>query len=412
MMKILNATDLAASIKKDIEKCQTIYFAVAWATSNDIFKKFNKALDKVAIGVIGLNLHHTDPAILTKYAKSDNIYFRYDRNSVFHPKIYIFQYKTYSNVYIGSSNLTSGGFGSNEELNVKVRMNLDEKELKQFIKKIESYTVSALEGISKAFIEEYTRKYDIRRNNEKRMKSMTTAQMNATLEEINNSIPDGGIDWSSFIELAKKETFPGKEFGECLEERKALLEYAKNLFAKYNHLKDMPLAEQRVIAGVCNENNPENPYYAWFGDLHGFGYMQGNFNINKDQHKNAVIISDALDLIPIEGEVTFEMFEAYIKKFNQISKSDEPNMKASYYRFLALKRPDLFFPLNKANSDNLIALYDIKGGINSYKKYWEVLQKVRKSKWYTEGDTASKEWNFRMALLDSICYKFTNSEEF
>ena len=138
MMKILNATDLAASIKKDIEKCQTIYFAVAWATSNDIFKKFNNALDKVAIGVIGLNLHHTDPAILTKYAKSDNIYFRYDRNSVFHPKIYIFQYKTYSNVYIGSSNLTSGGFGSNEELNVKVRLNLDEKELKQFIKQIES----------------------------------------------------------------------------------------------------------------------------------------------------------------------------------------------------------------------------------------------------------------------------------
>lgn len=43
MMKILNATDLAASIKKDIEKCQTIYFAVA-GNGNDIFKKFNKAL--------------------------------------------------------------------------------------------------------------------------------------------------------------------------------------------------------------------------------------------------------------------------------------------------------------------------------------------------------------------------------
>ncbi|BAV11151.1 hypothetical protein A9Z61_00135 [Moraxella osloensis] len=411
-MKLLNAEDLANSIKKDIEKCQSIYFAVAWVTSNDIFKELAKAIDKVAIGVIGLNLHHTDPAILTKYAKSENIFFRYDTNSVFHPKIYIFQYKTYCNVYIGSSNLTTGGFGSNEELNIKLKMTLDAKELKQFIKQIEEYTESTLDEISKDFIEDYTRKYNIRKITEKRLKSITTAQMDATLAETNNSVSDGGIDWSSFIELAKEETLQGKEFGECLEERKALLEYAKDLFAKYKHLKDMSLAEQRVIAGVCNENNPENPYYAWFGNLHGFGYMQGNFNINKDQHNNAVIISDALDLIPLDGEVTFDMFEAYIQKFNQISNSDNPNMKASYYRFLAMKRPDLFFPLNKANSEKLIALYDIKGGINSYKKYWEVLQKVRKSKWYTLGDTASEEWNFRMALLDSICYKFTNNEEF
>ena len=61
-MKLLNAEDLANSIKKDIEKCQSIYFAVAWVTSNDIFKELAKAIDKVAIGVIGLNLHHTDPA--------------------------------------------------------------------------------------------------------------------------------------------------------------------------------------------------------------------------------------------------------------------------------------------------------------------------------------------------------------
>ena len=132
--------------------------------------------------------------------------------------------------------------------------------------------------ISKDFIEDYTRKYNIRKITEKRLKSITTAQMDATLAETNNSVSDGGIDWSSFIELAKEETLQGKEFGECLEERKALLEYAKDLFAKYKHLKDMSLAEQRVIAGVCNENNPENPYYAWFGNLHGFGYMQGQYD--------------------------------------------------------------------------------------------------------------------------------------
>lgn len=220
------------------------------------------------------------------------------------------------------------------------------------------------------------------------------------------------LNWNEFEEFARQEFLDRQDEQpeQCMGERKELLDFAQEKFKQYKSLKTMPIGDQRVIAGVCNLSGPEFPFFAWFGALTAVGKMKGYFNPTKPKQVQAIIISDALDLIPLEGEVTKRDFVNYINKFNEISSSKHPNMMSSYYRFLTLKRPDVFVGLNGLNNYNLNYLYEmpIKAKPN---QYWEVLQQIKESSWYQNANVESQIYPYRMAFLDSICYQVTNDIE-
>ncbi|MCF6139192.1 phospholipase D-like domain-containing protein [Pseudalkalibacillus berkeleyi] len=87
-------------------------------------------------------LNFTDPKALTKLREFENVDLRVfvtDRHVGFHTKAYIFEYKDYYKVMIGSSNITQSALKSNVEWNVEIISKQDELFMRQVITEFKHY---------------------------------------------------------------------------------------------------------------------------------------------------------------------------------------------------------------------------------------------------------------------------------
>jgi hypothetical protein len=175
-------------------------------------------------------------------------------------------------------------------------------------------------------------------------------------------------------------------------------------FNKYQHFSDMPDAQRTAIAGFhfkpIDEIMPE-PNWGWFGS------MQGSGNFKKTIKDNNKFISDALDAIPLTGDVDKKDFELFRKKFMRSFNYKNPLAVAT--RLLCMKRPDFFVGINKANQRALCEAFDAKKTLR-LEDYWdEIIAKLTNSNWWKENPPKNQKekiiYNYRAAFLDTIYYE-------
>ena len=93
----------------------------AQSLPHSFLKEFN---GKLRI-ILGTSFYHTHPDAIVWFKKnSDHFKVYNDKHSLFHPKLYLFINRNKFSLFIGSSNLTDGGFSGNIEANLLVQGNI------------------------------------------------------------------------------------------------------------------------------------------------------------------------------------------------------------------------------------------------------------------------------------------------
>ena len=91
MRLFADGNELREEFLKALDWCDSVSFAVAWASSrNVIFKALLTHKAKIQEGIIGLNYYQTDPDVLDTFLEDEAVRFIMQEGGVFHPKIYLF----------------------------------------------------------------------------------------------------------------------------------------------------------------------------------------------------------------------------------------------------------------------------------------------------------------------------------
>jgi hypothetical protein len=121
-------------------------------------------------------------------------------------------------------------------------------------------------------------------------------------------------------------------------------------------------------------------------------------------------LSQALDPIPLRGEVRRAEYLQFIDAYVRAYPGRRRHGLATATRLLAMKRPDYFVCFDAENRDGLCRAFGIGLGHHDYERYWDsVIERILISEWWMSprptGTKARSIWDGRAAFLDSLYYK-------
>lgn len=390
MKLLLNPMDLANEFDRLCDDYTHYYWAVAWAGNDfDALGKLKGHQKKIAKLIVGLHFYQTHPAFIEEFIDHRGVRFIMQPNGTYHPKIYLFEDDADNwELLIGSANFTKTAFTQNCEANLlisskdKTDISIQEvyqwisdkwaegkmytrKELKRY-KEIYETTKRKRDNLSTPFHKEFATKIDM-------------------------------YFWEEYV-YQLRQMHENELTGRLM-----VLDMAQELFKEYSSLRNMSLLDRKRIAGLINKKskNEDDLFWRWFGAMTGSGTFHNHINQNEQ------IISDALDFIPLTGEVSRSDYENYIRRFKQVE-SDNPIGTAT--RLLAMKRPDTFVCICGGNREKLCERLGITPSTLNVDTYWEVIvERIRGTFWYKDScekdEQDAKLKNYQVAMLDMIFYK-------
>jgi superfamily II DNA or RNA helicase/HKD family nuclease len=169
--------NLLKELIESIQECDRFYFSVAFINFSGLQLLLDPIKEAELRGVKGriitsTYLNFTDAKALERLKEFSNIelkVFVTDREVGFHTKAYIFEYRDYFKVIIGSSNITQSALKSNIEWNVKIISKEDAHFIKDVIKEYNNLWELSVEA-DRDFIKRYEeflesfKKYNPRQN--------------------------------------------------------------------------------------------------------------------------------------------------------------------------------------------------------------------------------------------------------
>ncbi|WP_431801236.1 phospholipase D-like domain-containing protein [Halobacillus andaensis] len=140
------STNLLKELTSSLETCERFYFSVAFMNFSGIqllLDALKEAKDRKVKGkvITSTYLNFTDPKALEKIREFQNLnlkVFVTNKSIGFHTKAYIFEYKDYYKVIIGSSNITQTALKSNVEWNVELISKQEDLFMKSVIAEFQS----------------------------------------------------------------------------------------------------------------------------------------------------------------------------------------------------------------------------------------------------------------------------------
>lgn len=388
-MEIIDSTQIGIKFSELIKKYKHFSCAVAWGSSRFNEYSLLKANEsKLKRLIIGTHFYQTDPILLSDFKNNEFVRFNMDTSELFHPKLYYFENSENDwAAIIGSHNFTSGAFNSNIEISILINSkdtsNGDVKnDLITFLNKAWNNG----RKLSEKEIEDYKTIYDSKSHDRKRISARTKVSKSGRID-----LDIARMSWKNYFDQI--------DLGDELIYRIKILDIAQSYFRKYKSFKNFPTIERKKIGGFY-EGFEDNINWLAFGSMKGSGYFKEAINMNNQ------IISDALDIIPLEGIIEKNIFIEYVELF--LSALNQKNPIATATRLLAMKRPDYFVCFDSANREALTSAFDISRTI-SLIEYWEkVIETILSSAWWNDESPKSeieeKAFRYRVALIDNMYY--------
>lgn len=389
MELITNETALNTHFNKLICSFKHVSIAVAWANNQcfmyDVLCQNESKIEKM---IVGLDFTHTTPTFIKRFISNKKVRFLTLEPHTFHPKFYFF-YNSPSDwsLIIGSSNFTKGGFGLNMEACVLIN---SEDTQTDFYKQCTDY-INNVWGQSRQLTSEGFSNYKAKFEMQKKEHLQDNFRFALTKY---GAIIDT-LSWEEYVKRVMKDK-------DSVEVRCQILKKAHEFFNKYSSFKDFPDNERKCVAGIQRElPGMEDVDWGFFGTCFGNGKFK------KAIIDNNTKLVEAIDVIPLEGEVTAEQY----KKYCSIWKKEYKEPVALASRLLAMKRPDLFVCINSRNRKLLCNEFAISQSLLSMDSYWdEIVSRIQTSVWYKDSCLKShseKEiCQYMAAMLDSIyCQK-------
>lgn len=395
--RMLTERQAAKEVLRLVEKSQDIALAVAWATEGDVTEALLQS-GKVSRAVVGTHMYVTAPPTLRKFAVLPGArVVAPDKPRLFHPKVYLFKNDASSAAIVGSHNLTSSAFSSNVEASVLIEGDGNDSVLQEVQDFIEKNWQSA-ELLDEDFLFAYERQYEAKRPHHAELKTFRRVKRPAKGAKRPSPLD---ISWQEFVRRVK--TDDRHDF----EKRLVLLERARTLFAKRLTFAAMKPDERKAIAGTYGKVEPrlDDIEWAWFGTM----FPQGDF---KNLVNNAPAgLSEALDNIPLAGDITQAQYDAFVVAFRTAFKGKaHQGGYAVASRLLAVKRPDVFVAVNSQNRRGLCEALVVAHSTLNLDNFWErIVEPTRMSPWWLaarpKGGLEARLWDCRAAMLDSLYYE-------
>ena len=117
-MPLIDGSLLLRRLKKHLKKATHVDIAVAWAGPCDAVDELEISAKNTKIRIaVGLSYNSTNPTTLDRLKEFADLRIGTSpSNGIFHPKYYCFHTPKRTICWVGSANLTNGGFRSNAEL--------------------------------------------------------------------------------------------------------------------------------------------------------------------------------------------------------------------------------------------------------------------------------------------------------
>jgi HKD family nuclease len=403
-MRLLSSqNEIASTFNALLDGCESVSFAVAWASCGfESCDRLLKSHRKIRQGVVGTDFHHTDPEFIESFIGKQNVKFIWKPSGVFHPKIYLFEGRGANwSCLIGSTNFTAGAFGTNSELlaHIEQRDDLTGAIGSELRSQIETYwNWQTAIYADKIPLESYRYWHDhFKRQFYKSQGRFGKKRSKKNLDEI--ALLNWG--WPEFFSKVEDDPYHG------LAARIEVLNAARVLFEEHGSLEKMPRVDRQGIGGFTESSDTR---WGWFGSMKGAGIFKNLIN----EHQEG--FSNALDEIPLEGFVRRGDYKAFIDQYIAAypQKNGQPTGHglATATRLLAMKRPDYFVCLDKANRTGLSAAIGLTINNHDYDTYWDsIIERICEAKWWNcrrpRRNIEGQVWDGRAAFLDAIYYEET-----
>lgn len=388
--------EIEGTLKRLLRKCDHVRWAVAWAShGTSLFDLLKENEEKIRQLTVGIHFYQTHPDFIATFLNHEAVNFVMHPNGVFHPKLYFFESDTGGwDCVTGSPNFTHGAFTGNAEVAVHFsHKDADSSSIRdKIVSTLDDY-FSQAKRLTNNDLDAYR---SIWKRQQRRLTLLSGTYEPPTKKPKKSSkspldVPLFVSSWPEYFDSVKEDT------EHTTEGRLAVLEEARRLFSEHDHFNQFSDNERKCIAGFWKTDELD---WLWFGSMMGAGYFKQAINQNSQQ------ISDALDEIPLAGEVTRTHYQRYVDTFR--TAFDNP-ATATATRLLAFKRPDYFVCLDSKNRRKLCKAFGISQGVD-LDDYWEkVVERITDSNWWNtpepEEGLERRIWKCRAAFLDVRFYE-------
>lgn len=399
-MKIQFLSQLKAKDKliELTQTCESMDWAVAWATPNEVLEEALQHRQKLRRLVIGTHLYQTHPDVLQRFLNDQKVRVMPPTGDLFHPKVYLFTTGDTVKAVVGSHNLTHSAMWRNIEASMLIEGLATDQALSDVRGFIQSAWLGARQ-IDSAFMTRYGEQYKAKTQ----ARESLTAFVEFPLPKITGTErTPHGMGWSDFVKqvLAKREP--------SVHDFLAALDGVGQIFERRGSFVSMSLDEQKLIAGTAGPKKSLRGNI----DFQLFGSMGGNGSFASVVINASDELSLALDEIPALGPVSESDFKRFIQRFAKAfvkTNAEHQGGLPTATRLLAMKRPDVFVCINAANKQDLCAHFGVAPSTTGIENYWKrIISPMMQTDWWQSSKPTDpleeKIWNGRAALLDVIYY--------
>ena len=282
-----------ASLERNLLRCSRRYdniaFATAWASADtSVFKSLLGRRHTIRQAVIGIHFYQTHPDVLDEFVRHNTVRFMPVPSGIFSPKGFrLLECSGMLRDLVGSANLTKGALGSNSEA-VVLASHADAgcSSLKDDLRAlIDGYWHDA-EPASRVSAKAYREVWKLRQPVLQRLSGQYGKGASKKSPVSSSTM---SMSWRAFYNEVRKD----KEHD--FQERCDLLDIAREAFEDGQSLRTMEPGLRHTIAGLPTDYDRR---WGWFGSMRGNGKYYAAVN------RNDIHLSQALDVVPLEGIVT------------------------------------------------------------------------------------------------------------
>ena len=405
-MAVITSSELLRRFEERLDDCCGADIAVAWATHCPAIEKLRRFCDdggrlRIVVGIDGSVTDPTTLRDLEAFARLRVGAARPPARGLFHPKYYCFRKSTGSAVWVGSANLTGGGFGGNEELVLECA---GDEESKAWFEALWDSLPADPHAAIAAYAQDWRPRPEGERRRTRRGRSRSGTRPAAAQL-------DASWSWDDFVAnlRAKDEAM----LAVAMEDGSGKPEEPWTVFGDYRSWMHT-IRVGRPIAGLRSWRNldrwqvdvlvGQSPWGA-LGTLKGAG--KACSMISGDATGDRDVRAGILRHLQSTCAAGAEPIGAGVQALAGIQDSGSRIGPGVATRFLALARPDLYVSLNGA-SRRVLAECSGLARTTMHRRYGDLLAWVHGSNWYqAQRPTDALEgeiWDYRAALVDAFVY--------
>lgn len=387
--------NVASTLMRLMKAHHKFYWAVAWGSDNPALADLLRHKGKIAKLVVGTHFYQTPPAFLEKFEDVEAVRVMAPDGATFHPKTYLFVSLERSALVIGSANFTNSAMGNNIEACCLIEGASKEKlfvDMRRFITE-ECWEKAAV--IDADFLRAYRIQHAATKAARAALKKFASLKRPKPTARRGDPME---MSWAEFVKKVRSE--------EHFQKRLQVLARARVLLDGADNFSQLSKIERKAIAGTLGgkEERPGDLDWGLFGSMFGFGVLKHKINANARE------ISDALDCIPPAGLVTHDNYNQFVKQYMKAFEGESRvGSIASASRLLAMKRPDCFVCIDKANKTGLSAHFGLAASAVNLENYWTaIVEPIGLSPWWRAPrprGVDGKIWDGRAAFLDALFYE-------